>query len=128
MVIYQNEESLIINVLSANVFQVEKENSISIPFIERNIKNGSKLIEKKLENIGEVETVNPKLLDFRLTQNIAQQELLKEYNNILAEDLSNVDSKENVKKVDEEVKNEESTIQNGISNKRKDREQSNRVS
>ena len=84
------------------------------------------ILEKKLENIGKVELINPRLLDFRLTQNIAQQELLKEYNNILAEDLSNVDSKENVKKVDEEVKNEEKIIQDAISSNRKTKEQDRR--
>ena len=86
-----------------NIYAVEKINKI-IPNLE-----------SKLENLKETETIDSKLLDFRLVQNVAQQEMLKEYNNLLSEDLSKIDSKENIKKVQEDVKNENKIIQDAIS-------------
>lgn len=89
------------------------------------VKQGEKIksnLQKKLNSIPKHEHINPKLIDIRIPYNLAQQEILKEYVNIFSEDIANVDSKDNVSKVTEEITNRQNEINTELNKNIKDEE------
>lgn len=120
LTIYQEGLAVALMDLKEHLQEAEKTgNTYAEEKINRVISN----VEKKLKTIGNKAPIDPSYIDRRLGQNMAQQEIHKEWVNIYSEDLSNIDKKESIEKASNEIKDTKNVIKDALSKSQKDNEE-----
>ena len=74
-----------------------------------------KIIQENKQKLGKTELINPKVIDSRLINNFAEQEILKADTLILSDKIANDESKENIEAKENEIKEIKESVKQNIS-------------